>query len=109
MEKVKAKRKIRCDRKHVIYVMTCVKTGLEYVGLTVIRGTVNRSLQIRLTQHLHRAWIEESDRVLSKALRKNAAWTIDPIMVVRGKLEAHKMEVAVIDGMNPVLNMLKKS
>ena len=103
------KRKIRSDRTHVLYVMTCVATGLEYVGLTVQRGTVNRSLQIRLTQHLHRAWVEESDRVLSKALRANAAWTIDPIMTVRGKLEAHKMEVAIIDGMTPELNMLKKA
>lgn len=106
----KAKRKPRTDRNHVIYLMTCVKTGLEYVGVTVVRkGDVEKSMQIRMTQHLHRAWVEESNRVFPTALRKNSAWTIDPLMVVRGKAEAFAIEAALINGFKPALNMTKKA
>lgn len=110
METNKVTRKKRSDRKHVIYCMTCVKTGKQYVGVTVVRnGNVDKSMQIRMTQHLHRAWVEESDRTFSVALRKYAAWTVDTMMVVRGKAEAFAIESEIINSMKPELNMTKKA
>lgn len=110
METNKVTRKKRSDRKHVIYCMTCEKTGKQYVGVTVVRnGNVEKSMQIRMTQHLHRAWIEESDRVLPVALRKYAAWSVDAMMVIRGKAEAFAIEAEIINAMKPVLNMTKKA
>ena len=103
------KRKVRSDRKHVIYCMTCEKTGKQYVGVTVVRqNNVEKSIQLRMTQHLHRAWIEESTRVLPTALRKYSGWTVDAMMVVRGKAEAFAMEAVIVNAMDPVLNMTKK-
>lgn len=105
----KTKRKPRTDRNHVIYMMTCESTGKSYVGVTVVRkGNVEKSIQLRMTQHLHRAWIEMSDRVLPNALRQFSEWSVETVMVVRGKAEAFAMEAAIINGLNPVLNMTKK-
>jgi hypothetical protein len=110
MKTNKVNRKVRSDRNHVIYMMTCVKTGQEYIGVTVVRkGNVDKSIQIRMTQHLHRAWIEESDRVFATALRKHSAWTVDTMMVVRGRAEAFAMESAIINSYKPTLNMTKKN
>ena len=109
MIKNKATRKKRSDRMHVIYCMTCEKTGKQYVGTTVIRfGNVEKSIQIRMTQHLHRAWIAESDRVLPVAMRKYAKWSIEKMMVIRGKTECFATESAIINSMKPELNMTKK-
>lgn len=110
METNKVKRKVRSDRKHVIYMMTCEKTGKEYVGVTVVRkGNVDKSVQLRMTQHLHRAWIEMSDRILPTALRAHGKWSVEPMMVVRGKAEAFAIEAAIINALNPALNMTKKA
>ena len=104
------KRKIRNDRNHVIYMMICEKTGKFYVGVTVVRnGNVDKSIQLRMTQHLHRAHIEESNRVLPTALRKYAEWSVEKMMVVRGKAEAFAIEAAIINGLKPILNMTKKA
>lgn len=109
METNKANRKVRSDRNHVIYMMTCQQTGKSYIGVTVVRkGNVEKSIQIRMTQHLHRAWVEESDRVFATALRKYSKWSVEPMMVVRGKAEAFAIEAAIINVLNPVLNMTKK-
>lgn len=109
MKQTKTNRKVRADRNHVIYMMTCEKTGHSYVGVTVVRkGNVEKSIQIRMTQHLHRAHIEQSARVLPVALRKYADWSVETMMVVRGKAEAFAIEAAIINGLNPVLNMTKK-
>jgi predicted GIY-YIG superfamily endonuclease len=109
MKQTKVNRKVRSDRNHVIYMMTCETTGKSYVGVTVVRsGNVDKSIQIRMTQHLHRAWVEESTRVFATALRKHAKWSVEPMMVVRGKAEAFAMEAAIINALNPVLNMTKK-
>lgn len=109
MNKENATRKKRSDRKHVIYCMTCENTGEQYVGVTVVRkGNVDNSIQIRMAQHLHRAWVEESNRVLPTTLRKFSDWTIDTMMVIRGKAEAFMMESAIINSMLPTLNMTKK-
>ena len=78
--------------------MTCVKTDKSYIGVTVVRnGNVEKSLQIRMTQHMHRAFIAESDRILPTVMRKYSEWTIEKIDVVRGKAEAFAMEAIIIN------------
>ncbi len=104
------KNKATQKRKHVIYCMTCEKTGKQYIGITVVRNNnVQRSIQIRMTQHLHRAWVEESDRVFPTALRKYSKWSVEPMMVVKNKAEAFALESAIINGLKPELNMTKKA
>jgi hypothetical protein len=42
-------------------------------------------------------------------LRKTNNVRIDPIDIIRGKADAHAMEVLYIDTVNPVLNTKKKA
>lgn len=105
------KRKVRSDRNHVIYIITCNETHQQYIGITVMQGTrsVSKTLNTRLRQHFWRANTENKAWALCKMLRKTNNVRIDPIDIIRGKAEAHAMEVLYIDTMNPVLNTKKKA
>lgn len=105
------KRKVRSDRNHVIYVITCNDTQRQYIGITVMQSTrsVVKTLNTRLRQHLWRANTQEKDWELCKMLRKTNNIRIDPIDIIRGKADAHAMEVLYIDTVKPVLNTKKKA
>ena len=105
------KRKVRSDRKHVIYTITCNETQRQYIGITVMQNTssVTKTLNTRLRQHFWRANTQEKDWELCKMLRKTNNVRIDPIDIIRGKAEAHIMEVLYIDTVNPVLNTKRKA
>ena len=105
------KRKVRSDRNHVIYIITCNETQKQYIGITVMQGTrsVSKTLNTRLRQHFWRANTQEKDWELCKMLRKTNNVRIDPIDIIRGKAAAHAMEVLYIDTVNPVLNTKRKA
>ena len=97
-------RKKRTDRNHVVYCITCLETGKQYVGLTVLQGTVNQALALRMKHHFRRAQRTDKSWELCKHLRKHESVVIDPIATVRGKKPAHELEVFMIGLLKPVLN-----
>lgn len=105
------KRKVRSDRNHVIYVITCNETQQQYIGMTVMQNTrsVTKTLNTRLRQHFWRANTEKKDWELCKMLRKTNNVRIDAIDIIRGKAAAHEMEVLYIDTVKPELNTKKKA
>lgn len=105
------KRKVRSDRNHVVYCITCDDTQKQYIGITVMQNTssVKKTLNRRLRQHFWRAETQNKDWALCTALRNTTSVSIDPIMVVRGKKAAHEMEVTLIDIIKPQLNTKKKA
>ena len=103
------KRKKRSDRTHLIYCITDLDTQQQYIGLTVLEGTVQKTLNGRLRRHFWRATVEKKNWGLSKVLRKTNGVTIDLLDKIRGKAEAHQLEVAYIDAIEPTLNTKKKA
>lgn len=106
------KRKVRSDRNHVIYVITCNVSQKQYIGMTVMQNgcrNVTKTLNTRLRQHFWRANTENKDWALCKTLRKTTNVRIDALDVVRGKAAAHELEVVYIDTIKPVLNTKKKA
>lgn len=103
------KRKSRSDRKHVIYSLSV--NGLEYIGVTFVeRSAVNKSVLRRWRKHVNRAFGENNDWNLHKAIRKYGPDAFDVCFyeVVRGKTEAHKRERELIRELNPKLNTDKR-
>ena len=102
---IKAKRKPRSDRKHLIY--TLAINGQEYIGVTFVdKGRVNASLTRRWQKHVRRALTEGKDWALCRAIRKHGpeAFEVCYYEVVRGKTEAHLRERELIRDLCPVLN-----
>lgn len=106
------KRKRRSDRNHVIYMIQNSVTKELYVGITVLsfRGNAQRTLDRRVQKHVQRAFAENKTWALCESFRKHQPenhdyWIHD---VVRGKKEAHAVEVALIDTLAPKLNTFKK-
>lgn len=105
------KRKARCDRNHVIYMIQCTVTKELYVGLTVMNGkSAQKTLDRRIQKHVQRAFADNKNWALCESLRNHEPetheyWIHD---VVRGKKEAHKAETALIDNLDPKLNTFKK-
>ena len=97
-------RKKRTDRNHVVYCITCLETNKQYIGLTVLQGTVNKALALRLKHHFRRAQRTDKSWELCKHLRKHESVVIDHIATVRGKKPAHELEVFMIGLLKPVLN-----
>lgn len=99
-------RKARSDRNHAIYVITCVTTGEQYIGLTVVSGGVRKALKVRIQKHVRRALTENRDWTLCRAIREHgpANFTYGLIDVVRGKQAAHDLEQALVKAHQPVLN-----
>ena len=102
---IKAKRKSRSDRKHLIYSLAI--NGREYIGVTFVdKGRVNASLTRRWQKHVRRALTEGKDWALCKAIRKYGpnAFEVCYYEVVRGKTEAHHRERELIRDLCPALN-----
>lgn len=99
-------RKARKDRNHVIYVITSVVTGEQYIGLTVKVGALKQSVKVRMQKHVRRAVTENRNWTLCEAIRAHGAenFTCGVVEVVRGKLAAHKRELELIRTHSPALN-----
>lgn len=100
-------KKKRCDRNHVVYRITCVDTGDEYIGITVALGQAFvRSVKIRFQKHVSRAMREEKEWNLCTALRQfaDARWTYEVVEVIRGRKAAHQRERELIGMYEPSLN-----
>jgi len=95
MASMKTSRKRRSDRVHLIYVLTNLVTGEEYVGLTVRTDrSGKKSLASRWTRHIGRAMLHDKDWRLCESIRMHGAksFTTRILQFVRGKSEAHAIE-----------------
>lgn len=100
------KRKPRSDRKHVIYQLTIAQLKLEYIGVTRFKRTARFAARERFLKHVNRAYGENRNWALCKAIRKHGAEAFDiaVISVIRGKAEAHIQERKLIIRRKPNLN-----
>ncbi len=100
-------RKARSDRNHASYVITCVTTGEQYVGITVATGGVAKALRVRIQKHVRRALTENKNWTLCKAIREQGPenFTYGLLEVVRGKLAAHRREMEIVREHAPALNV----
>ena len=105
MEAKKA-RKRRQDTKHVVYVITNVATGQQYVGITVCGQQVRRALKIRIQKHIRRAVTENKDWALCRSIREFGVESFEygVLEFVRGRKPAHARERELIREFNPALN-----
>jgi hypothetical protein len=102
------KRKPRCDRNHVVYMVTCKKTGERYVGITVVRGRAFlKSMMLRWKGHVHHATVENRPYPIHQRIREfgENAFSHEIITIVRGKQLAHETEKELIERINPELNI----
>lgn len=101
------KRKARNDRNHIVYVITNVLTGEQYVGLTVLVNGIKKSLKIRTQKHIRRALTENKNWTLCVAIRTYGVECFDVgvLEVVRGKLAAHRREQEIINQNCPAMNV----
>jgi hypothetical protein len=99
-------RKARSDRKHALYVITCIATNEQYIGLTVASGNVKMRLRVRMQKHAERARNENRAWGLCEALRTHGPenFTYGLLETVNGKLAAHHRELELIRTHNPALN-----
>lgn len=107
---VPKKRKRRADTNHAIYVITNIKNGDQYVGLTILgKGPAKIWIRRRIQKHVQRATKEAHDWGLCKAIREYGSenFTFGLLEVVRGKAAAHIRELEYIRGYNPILNTFK--
>ena len=99
-------RKKRTDRNHIIYELR-VPAG-RYIGVTAkTESTVLKSVRSRAAKHFYRAKKDGKDWLLCAALRELASKDEIEILVhavIRGKADAHKMEVAIRRVEQPNLN-----
>jgi hypothetical protein len=105
-ENVISARKKRCDRTHAIYEI-CV-SGQRYIGITAkTQSTVLKSVKLRIAKHLERARNENKPWPLYEALRNcnpdEISWNI--VKTVRGRANAHTIEVMIIKSTHPELNL----
>lgn len=101
-------RKRRSDRNQAIYCIQNMKTGEQYIGLTVVSygGNAQRTIRRRFLKHIQRAKTENKDWGLSRSIRKYGAesFQIALVEVVRGKKAAHARETELIKQYQPRLN-----
>lgn len=102
-------RKRRSDRNHVIYVITNIVTGDQYLGLTGINSTIKKSLHVRIRKHIQRAYAETKSWGLCENIREygTESFTYGTLEIVRGKAQAHVRENELIKQYNPSLNTFK--
>ena len=102
----KPTRKKRTDRNHIIYELR-VPAG-NYIGVTAkTESTVLKSVRSRAAKHFYRAKKENKDWSLCIALRElDSKDDIEIVVhaIIRGKADAHKMEVAIRRNVKPNLN-----
>ena len=106
MDSKKVYRKRRQDRKHAVYVITNVVTKQQYIGITVVSGTVQKSLKVRIQKHVRRALTENKDWELCKSIREHGtlSYTYGLVEILRGRKPAHARERELIRKHNPALN-----
>jgi hypothetical protein len=106
MEAKKTVRKKRVDRNHIIYELR-VPAG-NYIGVTAkTESTILKSVKSRAAKHFYRAKKEDKNWSLCVALRELANKDEIEILVhavIRGKADAHKLEVAIRREVRPNLN-----
>jgi DUF2075 family protein len=100
------KRKARNDRKHAVYMLVNTNTMEYYVGITVCGQQLKKALKVRWQKHVRRALTENKDWALCASIREHGAeaFEMDVLGVVRGRLDAHAFERAVIAEVQPQLN-----
>ncbi len=102
------RRKKRSDRNHAIYMITCNPTGERYIGITAVSGRAFLgSVKRRWDNHVYHANIEGRDYPLQRAIREHGekAFSHELLKVVRGKQEAHTLELDIIHSLKPELNV----
>lgn len=90
-----SKRKRRSDRRHIIYIVTNVKTDEKYVGIAVcVDRSGKETLAARWSRHVGRAKNQGKPWNLCKSIRKHGreAFVPEIMQFVRGKAEAHALE-----------------
>ena len=100
-------KKKRCDRNHVLYQVTCLDTGDNYIGLTVATGRAFvRSVKVRWQKHVSRALCEQKQWSFCEFIRNNpdAKFTYEVLEIVRGRKSAHQRERELIKEFSPSLN-----
>lgn len=100
-------RKKRCDRNHVIYMVTCPETNDFYVGLTVAQGRAFlNSVKVRFQKHVSSAKCNTKNWAFAEFLRSNpdAEYQYEVLDIVRGRKAAHELERALIAFFEPTLN-----
>lgn len=100
-------RKRRNDTTHLVYVITNIFTGDQYVGITVKNpGGVFKTLRRRMQKHLQRAMTEGKSWQLSENLRDWGpdAFTYGLVNTIRGRKAAHQLERSIIREYMPSLN-----
>lgn len=104
----KKPRKRRSDRNHVIYKIVAPDAQI-YVGITAQVSTPMQSVKRRWKKHVSRALREAHAWNLSQAIRQWGAdnFTLEVLDKVRGKAEAHALEVLWIQRLAPQLNTAK--
>ena len=106
MEAKNTTRRKRTDRNHIIYELR-VPAG-NYIGVTAkTESTVAKSVRVRANKHFYRAKSEGKNWLLCAALRELAdKMEIEIVVhaVIRGKADAHRMEVAIRRSVQPTLN-----
>ena len=100
-------RKKRSDRNHLVYVITCVPTNEQYIGVTVVKPAgKKKSLNQRWQGHLYKALVLRERWELPRAIRKYGqdSFTSSVLEVVRGKKAAFALEAALINALKTKLN-----
>lgn len=105
-------RKKRSDRNHLIYKITCLPTLDEYIGVTVMNSTsVKKAMKTRWKQHCYKAQVVSPDWSLSESIREHGEdmFLIEPLEIVRGRMQAFDREAELINTVIPSLNTKKKT
>lgn len=100
-------RKKRSDRMHVIYRLTNLITNEFYIGMTVCSGmTPLKAVEGRFQRHVTRALTQNKPWKLCESIRTYgaAAFKVEVLHKVRGKLMAHSLERAVTKELGATLN-----
>ena len=106
---LKRKRRVQ-STNHGIYVITNIKNGDQYVGLTILgKGKPVIWLRRRIQKHVQRATAEDKDWGLCKSIREygSEAFTFGLLEIVRGKAAAHIRELEYIRAYHPILNTFR--
>ena len=106
------KRKKRCDRNHVIYLITNVLTEEFYIGVTAaIRQAYLKSAKHRFRQHISDATTRVKNSKLHESIRYYGKdnFSITVLHVIRSKLVAHEVETNLIRQYKPQLNTVSNN
>ena len=96
-------RKKRNDRNYILYELRV--DNQTYIGLTVAVGRAFlKSVKIRVQKHISRAFVENKDWTLCKAIQEADTIQYSVIEVIRGRKAAYSRERELIAEYEPELN-----